>query len=697
MAQADEVVSFIQEANDADSQNRQLAMVDLKFRFGDQWPQYAIASRGLDRPQLTINEIDSYIRQVTNMQRQQRPRIKVHPVDDYADKKIAKVISGLIRHIEVNSDADAAYDTAFDFAATIGWGYWRIRHDYISEDSFNQDIFIDTIDNPFSVYFDYNSRLPDGSDAERAAITDLMSKEAFKIQYPGAQASGFTERGTGDQDPDWASERDIRLAEYFCVERKRAKLVMLTDGATFWEDEMPPPEILAGAGVGIKGDRDSFKRVVKWHKQSQTEILETRDLPGRWIPVVPVYWTNVIIDTQRIKQGLVRPSIDPQRMINFWQTAVTEYLALAPKPKWLIAEGQDEGHEKEFANANLSATPVLRYKQTDVNGQPAPAPQRIAPEPPPSGFIQAAMMSNQNLQRVMGMFDPAARAEQEKSGKAILAEQNQSEMSNFHGYDNLTRSIKHTGRIILSYVPKVYDVERVQRIIGEDGKEELVKLNERNEQQPSEGQQAVMKVLNDVRVGTYDVVMETGPGYDTKRQEGVAGMLELMRTPIGEKVANVGDDLMVRWMDFPGSDVLADRLAAANPMSQIDEKSDVPPQAQMMIAGMKKQMEEMQKVIEQQGMALKYRMDVVQVQETEETKRALMKVTGDAHDTEMHNASVQHSTETKAITAQNVAEIKAAADLMGKGMDTARLDKEIAKKDAEQAAKTAQSPGTNVE
>ena len=368
-----DALDFMRQVMDADSENRQLALTDLKFRFGDQWPQYAIASRGLDRPQLTINEMDSYIRQVTNMQRQQRPRIKVQPVDSLADVKVAKVITGMVRHIEVNSNADHAYDTAFEFAATMGWGYWRVRADYIADDSFNQDIFIDCVDNPFTVYFDPMSRLPDGSDSEGCLITDMMKKDAFEEQYPGAMTAGFSERGTGDSDPDWVTKEEIRVAEYFRIERVGQKLVMLSDGTALWADQMPPEELLKSAGISIQGDRDSFRRTVRWAKQTALEVLEEKTLPGRWIPVVPVYWTNVIIDTDNLKQGLVRPGMDPQRMVNFWQTSITESIALAPKAKWLIAEGQDEGHEKEFANANLSASPTLRYKPTDVQGKPAPA------------------------------------------------------------------------------------------------------------------------------------------------------------------------------------------------------------------------------------------------------------------------------------------------------------------------------------
>jgi hypothetical protein len=118
------------------------------------------------------------------------------------------------------------------------------------------------------------------------------------------------------------------------------------------------------------------------------------------------------------------------------------------------------------------AAPVLRYKPTDVQGKPVPPPQRIQPEPPPAGLIEASFMATQNLSRVMGVFDPAVRGgAQHKSDKTLNAERGQSEMTNFDGYDNLVRSIKHTWRIMLSWFPVVLDTERVQRIIGEDGRE----------------------------------------------------------------------------------------------------------------------------------------------------------------------------------------------------------------------------------
>lgn len=690
-----EAVEFLRDANDAESNNRQQAVEALKFRYGEQWPQYAIASRGLERPQLTINETNTYIKRVCNMQRQQRPRGKASPVDSFADPKIAKVITGLGRHVEVNSDADNAYDTAFDFAATMGWGYWRIRTDFIAEDSFNQDVFIDVVDNPFTVYFDRNSSLPDGSDAERALITDVLRKEVFKKEYPDAQDSGFVDRGTGDNDPNWATEKEIRLAEYFRVERQPAKLVMLTDGTVLWADEIPRIQrLMQMAGIGVKGERDSFKRVVKWCKHTAFEILEEKQLPGRWIPIVPVYWTNVIIDGKRVRRGLVWDAMDPARMHNFWQSAITETLGQAVKAKWMMAEGQDEGHEKEWANANIAHTAVLRYKPLDVAGKAAPPPQRIAPEPPPSGMIEAAFLAAQNLSRVFGIYDPAVRGgAQHKSDKTLNAERAQSEMTNFDGYDNLVRSIKHTWRIMLSYFPVVYDTQRVQRIIGEDGREELVTLNEKVPANSEAG--AIDKVLNDITVGTYDVVMQTGPGYDTRRQEGVAAMLEVLGTPLGEKVAATSDDLIMRNMDFPGADEIADRLAAANPLAQIDKKLDIPPPAQMKMAAMSQLIQQLQGQLQAAGIELKSRAHVAEIKETGAIVRERMKQEGDKEERRIVQEQKQHDSEVFALTAQNVAEINALARILTSNTQQshdlrrmlATFEHEMNKLDIEQAAK----------
>jgi Phage P22-like portal protein len=672
----DEAKQFLKFANSADTMNRQEALEDLKFVNGEQWPIELQNSRNLEsRPVLTINKVDTYCRQVANQQRQQRPRIKVHGINTTKDAAEAEVIQGIIRHIEINSNADHAYDNAFEYATKMGWGYIRLTTDYVSDDSFDQEIYVKPIDNPFTVYFDPNSVLPDGSDAEKVMITTVMSKDAFRQQYPDAGEANWTVRGTGDSQNEWIMKEDIRLAEYFYVTAKKTKLYLLSDGTHVFEDEMPSDKAMAEAGITIISKRDSFKRAVKWKKLTGVQVLEERDLPGRYIPIVPVYGRQIVVGDKRKRFGMVRFAKDPQRLYNFWQTALTESVALAPKAKWLMAEGQDEGHESDWAQANIKSNSYLRYKQTDIEGRPAPPPQRLQPEPPPAGVITAAQGFSQDLQAVMGIFDPNQLPTGNISGKALNGQQQQIDMTNYDYYDNFTRSLCHVGKIILGWIPYIYDTQRVMRIIGDDGKPETITINQRD---------AVGRVMNDVTVGQYDVVMETGPGYNSKRQAAVEAMMPLLSA--SPELFNVAGDLVFRNMDFPGAEVIADRLATTNPLAQIDNKSDVPPQVQMAMKQAQAQVQQMQQQMQQMQLAMKYRTDVESVKQEAETKRELMRQTSKAFNVETMAEVKVHDQNTRAVTSQNKMEIEAIVDLLLHHMDTNRLNAEIARRDAEQMA-----------
>ena len=649
-----DAIKFLQFANEADQMNRSEALEDLKFAAGDQWPVEIQNSRVLEaRPCLTVNKVDAYCRQLANQMRQQRPRIKVHGMNTESDARMAEIIQGICRHVEVQSDADAAYDKAGDFAVRMGWGYWRVTTDYISDDSFDQEIYIRAIDNPFTVYFDPNSVLPDGSDAETVLITTVISKENFKKMYPNAETQqGFTMRGTGDTNPEWVMKEDIRLAEYFYTERKSIKIHLLSDGSSVKDDELPPQEVLDAAGITIVETRSSFEKKIKWCKLTSMEVLEEGEWAGKYIPIIPVYGQETVVENKKKKFGIVRMAKDPQRMYNFWQTSLTESVALAPKAKWLLAEGQDEGHENEWAQANIKSMPVLRYKQTDIDGKPAPVPQRLQPEPPPAGIMAAAQSMTTDLMQVVGIFDPAQLPQGNISGKALQGQQQQVDMTNFHYYDNLTRSIRQCGRVILDLIPKIYDRERVMRIIGDDGKPEILTIN-----QFGQDEEGITKILNDVTVGEYDIVMDTGPGYNSKRQEAVDSMMALFAAD--PTLIQQAGDLLVRNMDFPGAETIADRLAVNNPLAKVDDKSKVPPRVQMELQQLSAQNQQLQKAMQDMQVYIQQRQDIEGVKQNAETKRKLMDVTAKAHDTEIREETRRRDTDIDNSTKIEIEQLKA--------------------------------------
>lgn len=598
MTVAERAMHCVRLAEDADGGNRAAALEDLRFSAGDQWPADIKMARLLDRrPCLTINKTDTFVRSVVNNMRQQRPRIKVHPVNDGADQDVAEVIEGLIRHIEVQSGADAAYDTAADFQVRIGWGFVRVGFRYCDEKSFDQDIYIDRVRNPFSIYIDPSSTAPDGLDMQWAVITDRIRKDEFRKLYPKAKLNDF-KSGEGDERDSYSQREEILIAEFWRVEEEPDTLLQLQDGST----ALASAYGLTGVKLGDSFDtdrgrmmvidkRDTMRRVIRWSKVTATQELEKRDWPGKYIPVLPMYGAELIDNGKTIRYGMVRQLKDPQRMYNFWRTQETEFVALAPKAPWLVAEGQTENHEDEWATANVKNHSTLTYKPTeDAAGNALPPPSRLQPQAVPAASVNAAMSASEDLKAVAGMFDPALGAPgQETSGKMVAERQAQSDLSNFHFYDNETRTIRAVGIVILDLIPHVYTTQRVVRIIGEDGIPESVTLNE----------QAVDKVLNDMSVGRYDVIMDTGPGYDTKRQESAAMMIEMVaKMP---QLGQIAGDLIVGQMDWPGARMLAERLKAANPLAQAMEQipKDLDPKAREIVANLMGQLQQAKQAVQQ--------------------------------------------------------------------------------------------------
>lgn len=592
-----EAHAFIQLVEDAESENRQLALEDLKFAAGEQWPERVKQDRDMDgRPCLVINRIPQFIQQVTNDQRQNRPSIKAHPVDDHADVETAKVIQGLIRHIEYNSNADTAFDTAFDYAAKMGWGYFRVITDFCDPLSFEQEILIKKVRNPFSVFFDPYAQEADGSDATKAAITEDYSPEEYKARFPHSKLAQKDEWDiAGNSSPDWMPSGAARVAEYFYKDTREETLVLLSNGEAVLAREANARlyELNSSLPVGAQPisavrQRRTLVPVIKWCKLNAVEILEKTEWPGKYIPIIPVYGSDQFINGKRILKGLVRDAKDPQRMYNYWASAETEAIALAPRAPFLAAEGQLEGHEGEWATANRRNHPYLTYKPTTVAGQLVGPPQRQSFEPAVQAITQARMMASDDLKATTGLYDAARGAQSnETSGVAIRSRAQQAQTSNFHFIDNLTRSLKHTGRILVDLIPKIYDTERTARIIGEDGEQKIIKVNAPFEQDGK-------PVLYALDAGKYDITVDVGPSFASKRQEAVAAMLEV--TKANPAIMQIAGDLMIKNMDWPGSAEIAERLKKMLPPPlQGDDKKqpEIPPQVQAQMAQMQQMMEQL--------------------------------------------------------------------------------------------------------
>ena len=612
------------------SESREDELDDLKFYAGSpdnhwQWPADVLATRGAvqgqtinARPTLTINKLPQHVRQVTNDQRQNRPSGKVIPADDNADVEVAEIYQGMVRHIEYISDADVAIDTACENQVSYGEGYIRIITEYCDDDSFDQDIKIMRVRNSFSVYMDPTIQDPCGSDAKWCFITEDVTRDEYQRMFPDASPiSSLENSGVGDQSLNvWINEDTVRIAEYYYVEYDKATLHLYPGNITAFEGSAEAKQ-LKQMGVKPIRSREVDAKRVKWCKTNGYEFLDKRDWAGKWIPVIRVVGNEFEVDGRLYVSGLVRNAKDAQRMYNYWTSQEAEMLALAPKAPFIGYGGQFEGYEMQWKTANTQNWPYLEVNPdvTDGNGAVLPLPQRAAPPLPQTGLIQAKMGASDDIKSTTGQYDTSLGAtSNERSGKAIMARERQSDTGTYHYVDNLARAVRHYTRQLVDLIPKIYDTQRVARIIGVDGETDMVKIDP-TQQEPVKkivDQQGIEidKIYNP-GVGKYDVVVTTGPSYMTKRQEALDAMGMILQS--NPQLWQVAGDLFIKNMDWPGAQEMAERFARVIDPKVLGDGSDDSPELQQA----KQQMQVMAQELDQLHQMLQNVGKSVEVQDLE--------------------------------------------------------------------------------
>lgn len=610
----EDALKLFKKSVEADKHNKETALDDIKFAvLGEQWDDKDIQARQEDgRPYLTFNKLSPHIRQIVNDARQNKPSIRVRPVDDDADPETAEVLAGLIRNIEQSSNADIAYDTAISQSVSGGFGYIRVNVEFAHDDTFDKDIVIDRILNQFSVYPDHNSTSADGSDWNYCFITDRIPESEFDKKYPKADKTGWDDE-SGDGNLEALNEDGVWIAEYWKREEVAREICQLSDGTIVDEEVYKEYEDTYYA-LGLQ---KTGQRTVRSHKVTQcilsgTEVLEENDWAGKYIPIIPAYGEEIAIEGKRYFRSAVHNSKDAQRTYNFWRTASTESVSDSSKTPYIGEQGSFVDDFK-WSSSNRIKYPYLEY----AKGKPKPEKQPFAGVP--AGALQEALNSADDIKATMGMYDASLGAQSnETSGKAILARQREGDVSTFHFIDNMSRLVRHTGRIIIDLVPSVYSGERVVRVLGEDGKKpQNVKIGQQPEQPEQQGEDMQeqeglnLSRVYDLSVGKYDIAVDTGPSYTTKREEAATQMTEMARAY--PQLMQIAGDLMVKNFDWPGAEELAKRLKASLP-PQLQEGN---PEVMML----QEQMKQMQGQAMQAVQQLKGELDQTKQDKTLEAEK----------------------------------------------------------------------------
>ena len=635
---------------DAERENIRLAYDDLEFEAGNQWPQTVAKTRENEsRPVLTINQMPQFVHQVTGDIRKMRPAIKVVGVDDQADPKLADLREGMVRYIENRSDAPGSYFQAADSQVACGIGHVRVATEYADDTTFEQEIRIEGVDDGVAVLWDPDAKRITREDAMWCFVPVDITQAAFKEQYPNASMDEFEDVKSWTYYSDWMTDDKVRVAEYWVKKPKTLTLALTQQGETIdcTEDDEFEGGLTAEQKLALceaNGARIEKRKsyTICRYLITASDVLEYKEWAGRFIPIVPFVGEEIRIGKKLIRRGIIREAKDAQRQYNYFVSAHTEVVALQPKAPFMLTEINVAKYQSMWEQANVKNFPYLLYTPDPKNGNKAP--ERVQPAVSSQGITEGLTLANENMRRVIGIYDASLGARSnETSGVAIEKRELQGDTGTVVYLDNFTRGVRQVGKIVLDLIPHVYDTQRTIRVMGEDGKIDLMQINQERDKagmpiiNPQTGQPVM---LNDMSAGAYDVIAEAGNSYATKREESSASMLSFLQT-MPDTAPLVGD-LIAKAQEWPMADKFAERLHAALPPAILEaekakeaaEKGEPPqvdPQQQMAQQAQEMQMQagmaEMEaKVSEQQEKARKAKADADKAEAEAETARVNTKL-----------------------------------------------------------------------
>jgi ABC-type amino acid transport substrate-binding protein len=570
---------------ESDRENRDRYKTALKFCYvpGEQWEQTVKTARGPNRVTREFNETRVKVKAVVNHIRSNRPKGTIRPVEE-GDVENAQARNGIVLNIWNTSDADNVTDFAAETQVAAGMGAWMIDTEYTPESVDDQDIYIRSIRNPLCLYADYASKEQDKSDARFWIYHTKLSKTAFKDKYGNAEQASFEPEELGDNDPN-DDEESVWVAAYWKKVPVTRHLCKLSTGETVDKEKLGAlPE-----GVAVIKEREAKSYKIVQYICSSDAVLEgPNDWAGMEFPFVVVYGEYVVVDGKTYWYGMTQTMMDAQRSHNETLSGVYETIALAPQAKYWATPEQAKDVMKQWKQATDENLPVMLYNSDPK--APGP-PARVGGADVPAALMQASQMSRDSINSVSSVPDAnVGLTSNESSGKAIRARQDSGLVGTYNYSDNIAKGIGRTYKILIDLIPKVIDTPRSFRILGKDGAEKYIKVNQQN---PTTGE-----IINDLSKGKYDFVITQGPNVQTQRQEAFDFFTQ-MATADPALMITAGD-IVYRNSDAPGAQEIAERRRLALPpeiQQAVNQGKPLPPE----VAAAMQQVQMGQQQVAEQG------------------------------------------------------------------------------------------------
>lgn len=610
-------------AEEATEKQREREKEDLRFYAGDQWPEEVLRARegtkGPDGriiaplPTITVNKTREPVKQVLNMERQSDMGAEIVPADDFGEMTDAinddeiELREGLLRRIQRAPETADAITWGFSRAVTCGVGYFGIMTRFLKGRTFDQEPYVYRFFDQNSILLDPSHVQPDGSDAEWgfegvdmpwdryvAEHPDVDDGKGGKLKNPVCSYDDNAFRVATEELPGWfrteGDLRMVRVVNYYYTERETTEYALLADGSIVEAKNVPD-------GEKPVDTRYDVTKKVKWCKLDGQQIIEKTDWLGPDIPIIKIVGQELHpYDEERRIEGMVRPAIETNRAENYMVSKMVWTIGNTPIPNIMMANGQDEGFEHEYATMNTRGN-VLHYNAKDAEGNPVPPPFRPPVSSDLGPMVQAIAYFDEATKSATSTQDPAlgnpsaATRGNAKLNQVLIA---QSQLGTSDYLDNLARSVRRMGAILNGMFHPIFTNRpgRLARIVTGDGQSKTVTIGAATPSPAVEGQppqQPPQKQYILTPDANFNVAVKVTKNSETRNDQ-INSMLGEMIAANPEFMTWFGD-LFMKTTDSPDAKELSERakVMLAPPIQSMLQQKDkggppIPPEAQQKLA-----------------------------------------------------------------------------------------------------------------
>ncbi len=602
------------------------------------------------RPCLSLDELGQYVNQLINDVRMNKRGVKVSPIGNGANDDTARFRADRIRHIEYRSNAQQTYTSAFENTVQGSYGFGRIKTQYISPMSHDQELMIEPFPNPDMVIPDPDFLKPDLSDCKYFFVSEKWATSEFKREFPTARITDFDAELIA-QNKGWLTADSVTVCEYWTYRYSKGKLWRVLDPMTgqakdvLVRDGEPDPSsaLVAKTKAGKPVVRDVDIPSVCMYLTNGLEILDETEWPGRYIPIFGCLGKILYIDngagSKRQIQSMIRLARDPYMLYCYTRSTEAELIGMTPKTPFIGYVGQFRTRWSDWQTIAHEPKPYLEADPTTeaTGAQVLPLPQRQPYDPAVQPLEIAAESARRAIQSAMGIspLPTSAQRRNEKSGVALEQIEKTANKGSFHFIDHYDMMIQRVGVLLDDLIPHYDDTTKPVSIRTETDEVKLVTINDPNDEKSPQV------------AGDHDVTLSVGPSQDSERQA-VSDFVDLLVNMGDPQVFALISPLLVKLKNLgPMGDKIAELLETLQPpaaraiMNEDGAEGQIPPQITA-------QMQAMQQKIEEMGQML----------QTEQVKQQAQLQTA-----QIKAASAESDSRIDAASKIQVAQIQAQADL----------------------------------